>query len=415
MTTRTPSLAEELTAIAKLSATCVHCGFCLAACPTYAVTAMENDSPRGRIWLLAEAARTNNVTDVLRLHIDRCIGCEACVPACPSGVRYDELIDRARRVVNVGRSQRELLGRSLVVRSFSKAQRFAGLAPSAQVLARGVVRSSFLRPGLASLPRVRALVQQAATIRAAPPVTTFTSLVPNERARVVMLTGCIASVLFSEVNAATVKVLNAEGISVVVPRGQGCCGALASHAGQHDLAQHGARTLMETFDLAHIDAVITNSAGCGAMMKDYGELLEHQEGSDAFAEKVVDVMEFLDRFTSIAHYRPLSRKILYHEPCHLAFAQGVRSAGPSVLSRIPELELALTEGPNCCGAGGLYSVSQPALARQVGEAKRDAILRTQVELLVSGNPGCAIQLNSLLGDRVEVLHPIVLLAQALEA
>ncbi|WP_298211664.1 heterodisulfide reductase-related iron-sulfur binding cluster [Ferrimicrobium sp.] len=415
MGTKSQSLTEEFDAIAELSATCVHCGFCLAACPTYSVTSMENDSPRGRIWLLAQAARTKEVNDSLRLHIDRCIGCEACVPACPSGVRYDDLIDRARRVVNVGRSKRELLGRSVVVASFSRAQRFGSLVPSAQALARGVVKSSLLRPQLPRLPRVQALLEQAATIEPQRSMGTFTSLVPNERARVVMLTGCIASVFFEEVNAATVKVLNAEGISVIVPKEQGCCGALASHAGQHRPAQRAARALIAALDLPGIDAVVTNSAGCGAMMKDYGELLEHEIGSDAFSGRVVDVMEFLDRFKSVIRYRPMPREILYHEPCHLAFAQGVRSAGPSVLGRIPGLKLRLTEGPNCCGAGGLYSATQPELAHQVGEAKRDAILEAGIDLLVSGNPGCAIQLNSLLGDRVNILHPIVLLSRAIES
>jgi glycolate oxidase iron-sulfur subunit len=221
-------------------------------------------------------------------------------------------------------------------------------------------------------------------------------------------------VLFKEVNAATVKVLNAEGISVIVPKEQGCCGALAGHAGQRTAAQHSARAVIETFDLVGVDAVITNSAGCGAMMKDYAELLGHDQEAEKFSSRVADVLEYLDRMESIADYKSMPGQVLYHEPCHLKFAQAVGSAPSSVIRRIPDIDLQSVGGPNCCGAGGLYSLAQPELARQVGEAKRDAILDAGAGLLLSGNPGCAIQLQTLLGPRVEVVHPIVLLARALD-
>jgi len=405
--------SRDFAAITQLSSSCVHCGFCLAACPTYAVTGMENDSPRGRIWLLAEAARSGRVSDVLRVHIDRCIGCEACVPACPSGVRYDELIDVARRVVNVGRPRRELVARSAVTTGFARAHRFSRFVAPTQGVARALNRSSALSRSPSRLPRARALLRQAATIRPQASSQVFTSLVPNERARVVLLTGCIASVLFKDVNDATVKVLNAEGVSVIVPKDQGCCGALASHAGQRAGAQRSALAVIEALDVTGVDAVITNSAGCGAMMKDYVELLGHDQEVERFSSQVADVLEYLDRMESIADYKSMPRQVLYHDPCHLKFAQAVGSAPFSVIRRIPDIELRSVGGPNCCGAGGLYSLAQPELARQVGEAKRDAIIAAGGDLLLSGNPGCAIQLQTLLGDSVEVVHPIVLLARAL--
>ena len=413
MKTVSDDQASDFAAITQLSSACVHCGFCLAACPTYAVTGMENDSPRGRIWLLAEAARSGSVSDVLRVHIDRCIGCEACVPACQSGVRYDELIDIARRVVNVRRPKRELLVRSVMTTGFARASRLGRLVAPAQGVARALDRSWLLSRSPVRLPRARALVRQAAVIAPQASPQLFTSLVPNERARVALLTGCIAAVLFKEVNLATVKVLNAEGISVVVPRNQGCCGALASHAGQRAGAQRSAGAVIEALDVAGVDAVITNSAGCGAMMKDYTELLGHDQRVERFSSRVADVLEYLDRMESIADYKSMPRQVLYHDPCHLKFAQAVGSAPLSVIRRIPDIDLRSVGGPNCCGAGGLYSLAQPELARQVGEAKRDAVLEAGADLLLSGNPGCAIQLQTLLGDRVEVVHPIELLARAL--
>lgn len=405
--------AVDFATIGQLTSACVHCGFCLAACPTYAVTGMENDSPRGRIWLLAEAARSEKVSDVLRVHIDRCIGCEACVPACPSGVRYDELIDLARRVVNVGRPKHELLTRSAMTAGFARAGRFSQLLAPAQGVARAINRSSLSRHSPSRLPRTRALVRQAATIAPQQTSQLFTSLVPNERARVVLLTGCIASVLFQEVNLATVKVLNAEGISVIVPKDQGCCGALASHSGQRASAQHSARAVIDALDLAGVDAVVTNSAGCGAMMKDYVELLGADRRVENFSSKVADVLEYLGQMESIARYRSMPSQVHYHEPCHLKYAQSVGSLPSAVIRRIPDIDLQSVGGPNCCGAGGLYSLVQPELAAKVGEAKRDAIIGAGARLLLSGNPGCAMQLHTLLGDQVEVIHPITLLARAL--
>jgi glycolate oxidase iron-sulfur subunit len=409
--------AADAKAIESLSAPCVHCGFCLAACPTYAVTGMENDSPRGRIWLLADAARRGELSPAVRTHIDRCIGCEACVPACPSGVRYDKLIDLARGVVNSNRSPVDEASRVGLTTAFAAAAKVAPLVGPSQALARRVTnvagRSHLVRNALGRLGPIETVVKQASTIQPQTSEPIETSMVANERGRVVLLAGCIGAVLFAEVNADTVRVLNAERISVIVPREQGCCGALASHAGRHRSARRHASALIAALNVGGVDAIVTNSAGCGAMMKDYGELLEGDPLAASFADRVVDVMEYLARLEPEGHYMTMDRSILYQEPCHLAFAQGIRQDPITVLARISGLEVEVVGGPNCCGAGGLYSIMQPDLARQVGEAKRDAILETGRDLMVSANPGCAIQLGSLLGDEVEVIHPISLMAEAL--
>ncbi len=408
--TITPSDAQAMKA---LSAACVHCGFCLAACPTYAVTGMENDSPRGRIWLLTDAASRGELSLKVRTHIDRCIGCEACVPACPSGVRYDQLIDIARRVVNDGRSPAVGVARAVVTTAFAGAAKVGSLVAPTQAVARWSTRAPLMRRSLTRFGSLNAVMQQAATIHPQAHLALDTSLVANERGRVVLLTGCISSVLFGEVNTATVRVLNAEGISVIVPREQGCCGALESHAGRHQAAKRRATHLIKALKVPGVDAVVTNSAGCGAMMKGYGDLLDGDVDAVRFAGSVLDVMEYLSRFESIAHYGEMERSVLYHDPCHLAFAQGIHAEPLAVLERIPGLKVELAGGPNCCGAGGLYSIMQPELAREIGEAKRDAILATKINLIVSGNPGCAIQLSSLLAEQAEVVHPVSLLAQAL--
>jgi glycolate oxidase iron-sulfur subunit len=396
-------------AITRLASRCVHCGFCLSACPTYQVTAMENDSPRGRIWLMANAARTGEVSDVVRTHLDRCIGCEACVPACPSGVRYDQMLELGRQLANRGRSAADALWRRGAVEAFSRVQTLGPVAERAAGLAR-------LIPPIARGTRVGALVTQARSVQLRR-VAVHSRIVEGERARVSLLAGCIAQVAFGATNRDTVEVLAAEGISVLVPRQQSCCGALAWHAGYARSARRMALRVMEQLDGPRVEAIVVNSAGCGSVMKRYPELFEdgtpERSAAERFSAKVRDVSELLDEFPSVARYRPLGEPVAYHDACHLVFAQGVRAAPRRVLSRLPGLELQPAQGLNCCGSGGLYSLFEPELAAAVGARKVEA-LRDGPRVVLSGNPGCTLQLARMLPPGREVIHPVTLLARQLE-
>lgn len=395
-------------AISALASRCVHCGFCLAACPTYQVTAMENDSPRGRIWLMANAARTGEVSDVVRTHLDRCIGCEACVPACPSGVRYDQMLEHGRQLANRGRPLRDALWRRGLVEAFSRVQSFGAAAERMGALARYL-------PAVSSRTRPGALVAQAGSVRLRR-VPVHSRMVEGERARVSLLAGCIAQVAFGETNRDTVEVLAAERISVVVPREQSCCGALAWHAGFESTARRMARRVMAALDGPRVDAVVVNSAGCGSVMKRYPELFapgsRDRSAAERFSAKVRDVSEMLDAFEPVAEYQPAQESIAYHDACHLAFAQGVSAAPRRVLGRIPELEILPAAGLNCCGSGGLYSLFEPELAAAVGERKVTA-LADGPRTVCSANPGCSLQLARMLPPGREVIHPVSLLARHL--
>jgi glycolate oxidase iron-sulfur subunit len=394
--------------ITKLASRCVHCGFCLAACPTYQVTAMENDSPRGRIWLMANAARTGEVSDVVRTHLDRCIGCEACVPACPSGVRYDQMLELGRQLANRGRPTADALWRRGAVEAFSRVQTLGPVAQRAAGLAR-------LAPKVGTTSRAGALVAQARSVRLRR-VAVHSRIVEGERARVTLLAGCIAQVAFGATNRDTVEVLGAEGISVLVPRQQSCCGALAWHAGYVGSARRMARRVMAQLDGPHVDAIVVNSAGCGSVMKRYAELFaegtSERSAAERFCAKVKDVTELLDAFEPIGQYGPLHEPVAYHDACHLAFAQGVSAAPRRVLGRVPGLDLRSAQGLNCCGSGGLYSLFEPVLAAEVGARKVEA-LRDGPRVVLSGNPGCTLQLSRMLGPDREVIHPVTLLARQL--
>lgn len=395
-------------AITSLASRCVHCGFCLAACPTYQVTAMENDSPRGRIWLMEHAARTGQVTEVLRTHLDRCIGCEACVPACPSGVRYDQMLEYGRQLANRGRPAADALWRRGAVEAFS---RVARIGPVAERAAKAVQ----LIPKVSTESRIGALLGQARSVQLRR-VAVHSRIAERERARVSLLAGCIAQVAFGGTNRDTVRVLAAEGISTLVPRQQSCCGALAWHAGYVASARHMALRVMAQLDGARVDAVVVNSAGCGSVMKRYPELFEQgtreRATAERFSAKVRDVSELLADFAPIAEYRPLREQVAYHDACHLVFAQGVTSAPRRVLGRIPQLELTSAQGLNCCGSGGLYSLFEPELAAKVGARKLDA-LRDGPRTVLSANPGCTLQLARMLPPDREVIHPVTLLARQL--
>ncbi len=404
-------LGPQGAAMAHAVETCVHCGFCLAACPTYRILGEEMDSPRGRIVLMKDVLEGSLALKEALPYIDLCLGCLACVPACPSGVPYGELLTpfRARAEGQRKRSLSDRLVRFTVHRTLPYPGRFR-LAATAGRLTRpllGLLPGDFramidLVPG--ALPSGRALPD----------------LYPAEgtrRARVALLSGCVQQVLAPEINWATLRVLAANGVEVVIPNTQGCCGALAMHAGDARRAQGFARANLQAFP-KDVDAIITNAAGCGSGMKEYPLLLigtDQEEAATVLAARTKDISAFLDEIGLVAPLPAVARpmKLAYHDACHLAHAQGVRDAPRRLLASIPGMTLVeIPDGDLCCGSAGTYNLEHPDLARQLGERKASNILATGAEALATGNIGCLTQIQShlaALGHPMPLLHTVQVL------
>ena len=401
---------DALRAVAK---DCVHCGFCLPACPTYQLWGEEMDSPRGRIHLLNQLLDGAPLTEAAAVHFDRCLGCMACMTACPSGVQYDQLIEAARvrteqaheSPAGIGkRAARDRAARAVIFALFPYPRRLRTAIGPLRLLQRtGLDR----RLAASSLP-ARISPTLDAALRLAPPPASGVGLperVPargQRRAVVGMLTGCVQSVFFPRVNSATARVLAAEGCDVVIPRHQGCCGALSLHSGREKEAARLAATTIETFARAGVDAIVVNSAGCGSAMKEYDRLVPDLAG--ALAGKVRDFSEFLTELGPVASRHPLRRggaiRTAYHDACHLGHAQRITRQPRELLRAIPGLELVeLADAGTCCGSAGVYNLLQPSAAAELGERKADAVLASGASLLVSANPGCTLQISATLAAR----------------
>lgn len=407
---------------------CVHCGFCLPACPTYQSWGEEMDSPRGRIYLMKQVSEGSPVDDAVVRHIDACLGCMGCVTACPSGVKYDALIEQMRAEIEMRYPRRfsDRAFRALIFALFPYPWRLK-LALFLQLL---YVKSG-LRWLVHRLGLDRWLPKRSAQLEALMPNVTarlLTASLPAfspakgpARARVALVAGCVQRVYFPEVNEATLRVLNAEGCDVVVPKGQGCCGALSVHAGREKEAQAFARELITRFEQENVDAILINAAGCGSTLKEYGRLFAHHPDWAAraaqFAQKVKDVSEFLVQLGPRAQRHPVPLRVAYHDPCHLAHAQRIRSEPRELLRAIPGVELCdVPEADNCCGSAGIYNLLQPESAQQIGARKVENVLSTRAQLLASANPGCTLQIQMMLRQRGQSLpaaHPIQLLDASL--
>ena len=392
---------------------CVHCGFCLPTCPTYALWGEEMDSPRGRIQLMALGHEQAQVSGEMATHFDRCLGCMACVTACPSGVQYDVLLQQTRPQVerHHRRTAADRAFRRLVFSLFPHPARLRALAPALALSHR--LGAERLVPS--RLPRLRAMAALAPAVpvrsawRRLPVVTPARG---EKRGTVALLQGCVQRVFFSEVNRATVQVLAAEGFEVHVPRAPRCCGSLQLHTGYEREAQACAREAVDAF--AAYETVVVNAAGCGSGMKDYVHLLGDDAGR-ALAAKVRDVHELLAEVKPRARRRELRMRVAYHDACHLAHAQGIRAQPRELLRTIPELELVEPAGWElCCGSAGVYNLLEPTAAAELGARKAAALDDTGADAIAAANPGCAIQIGRYLRRPIPIVHPVQLLARALE-
>ena len=398
--------------MAEAVKTCVHCGFCLAACPTYSELGQEMDSPRGRIMIMKEVLEGKSSAQDASQYIDQCLGCLACEPACPSGVEYRNLISPYRAVAESNRKHASgaRLRRWMLSQTVPYARRFR-LAARLGKLARPFSRlmPKALSPMFELLPDSLPQGEKLAPVYHAK---------GERRARVALLAGCAQQVLAPEINRATIGLLTFNGVEVVVPPDQGCCGALAWHVGDLPRAQAFARKNVAAFASDDIDAIITNAAGCGSGLQEYGLILRgtpDADSADALAGKVVDISVFLAKLGFRGEPESLGdvAKVAYHDACHLANAQGVRSQPRELLKQIPGIELIeLRDAHLCCGSAGSYNIDQPEIAAKLGAAKADAVRETGAEVVVSGNIGCLTQLNAHLKGDVAVLHTIELLAMA---
>jgi glycolate oxidase iron-sulfur subunit len=399
-------------AMARAVQTCVHCGFCLAACPTYQEFAEEADSPRGRIVLMKHVLEGELPATAVQPHIDRCLGCLACEPACPSGVIYRELISPFRAEMETqhrfSRSPAARFRRWVASRTIPYPTRFRAALGAAWVgrLVQPLV-PAVLRPMLELAPRhVPAAVAIVGTHPAVGP----------RRARVALLAGCAQQVLDPDINVATIDVLTRNGVEVVVPATQGCCGGLSWHVGDLEAARTFARNNLEAFP-ADVDAIITNAAGCGSTMHEYPLILRgsaDEARAEALQPRVMDVSVFLTRLgLTVVPKGGGPQRIAYHDACHLANAQGVRVQPRELLRCIPGVEVVeIADAHLCCGSAGTYNLDQPETAASLGEQKARAIIATGAAIVATGNIGCLTQLRahlSRLGSPVAIRHTIQIL------
>ena len=401
---------------------CVHCGFCLPVCPTYVLWGEEMDSPRGRIYLMKRAHDgAASINEEWVKHFDACLGCVACMTACPSGVDYGKLIEATRAQIE-RRYRRPAIQRFLktrMLRTLTHPELLSVLLWPVKLYQRSGLQTMARKTGLLDL-----LPQQMKAAEALLPPLPDNSAVPEvipaqglKRLRVGMLAGCVQRVFFPQVNAATARLLSAEGCEVVTPRDQACCGALLVHSGEEAGALEMARRTIDVFERAAVDAVVINAAGCGSSLKEYGHLLrddpQYAERARTFSAKCRDVAELLVELGPRAKRQPLALRVAYHDSCHLQHAQGIRTQPRALLSQVPDLKiLELPEAAVCCGSAGIYNLVQPEAAGDLGDRKARFISEAKPDLVVTGNPGCLLQLRSALarsGATIPVVHTVQLL------
>lgn len=384
------------------------------------------DSPRGRIYLIKLAAEGKaEMNDQWVSHFDRCLGCMACMTACPSGVDYGKLIEATRAQIErrYDRPANEKLHRRFLFEAFTRPERLRFLRWPLLAYQKSGLQKFLRSAGLFRiLPNsVEAMEALMPTVRPTEAIPEFTSAQGTKRRRVGLLLGCVQRTFFSHVNAATVRVLSAEGCEVVAPSEQPCCGALLVHAGEEERAMQLARATIDAFERADVETIVTNAAGCGSSVKEYGHLLRddslYADRARKFAAKCKDISEVLHELGPRAERKPLALRVAFHDSCHLQHAQGVRAQPRALLANIPGLELAeIPEAPICCGSAGIYNLVQPEAASELGDRKAQLILPLRADVVATGNPGCLLQLQAALartGKSLPVVHTVQILDAAI--
>ena len=412
----------------ELYSKCIHCGLCLQNCPTYRVLGLEMDSPRGRIYQVLEVDEGKlAIGESFVTHIDRCLACRACETACPSGVQYGRIVERARAMIEQN-YDRGWLARTARARGYRTLRDFKALARWAKLV------RFYQRSGLQTLARATGILKLLGMdkLDALSPrmeddfffreFGTRYAAKGELRARVALLGGCIASVAFAELNRATIRVLTDNGVEVTVPKEQGCCGALHAHGGLRDEARELARRNIDSMLDDSFDAIVTNAAGCGSTMKEYADLLENDpvyvEKAKRFEHKVKDVNEFLAELGLRPPPSKLSQTVTYQDPCHLAHGQRIRSAPRELLQALGVQFIEMPHADYCCGSAGVYNVVQNKLAMQILDAKMDDVATTHADVLATANVGCMLQLRAGVAQRglkMRVQHVIELLDEAYRA
>lgn len=400
---------------------CIHCGLCLGACPTYLETGNENDSPRGRIYLMRAVQEGRLALDASPVrHIDLCLGCRACEAVCPSGVQYGHLLEHTRDHIEA-RFRRSLFQRFYrrvfieMVLPYPRRLKLALLpARAIRWLRAEKLLPNFAREAMALLPQ--ASPRKVHSPGLSSPAAGLTSGSQTQRGRVGLLGGCVMSVMFEGTNAATMRLLKRAGYDVVVPPGQGCCGALFSHSGNLAAARQCARQNIAAFERPGFDWILTNAAGCGSAMKEYGELLSGDaawaERARQFSAKTRDFTELLaDQIPALSAGRgaaPRGLKVTYHDACHLAHAQRITQPPRVLVKAFAGAQyVELPEADVCCGSAGTYNLVEPEMARRLQQRKVENILKSGAQVVVTSNPGCLLQIQAGLrraGSQIEAIH-----------
>lgn len=414
-----PSTAEHLLR------NCVHCGLCLGACPTYREQGNENDSPRGRLYIMRGLSDgTLEPVPAVTKHLDLCLDCRACETACPSGVQYGQILEGTREELTRVRPKsvtekflrwiffKQIFPRPEVLSLITRALRFqqrSGL----RTLAKNIGVMKLLPKRLQELEAMQPEIKEPAFLENAPDI--FPAEGGKPKMRVAFFAGCVMDQFMGDIHRATIKVLQAHGVEVLAIKGQVCCGALMVHAGESDLARKLARQNLSIFHGLKVDAIVNNSAGCGAQLKDYHHLLPGNHEAHEFSLKVKDVSEILAKLQPVKPMQCLEKTLCYDAPCHLMHAQKISAQPVAILQRIPGIKwIPLPDAEFCCGAAGIYNITQPEMAGAVLARKVDAIKGTGAELVTTGNPGCLMQIRNgckAAGLKCEVLHPMELLAR----